>query len=136
MTIISGPPGADSTIQPAGPSPLGRLVFTEDNYMSAMVTTPDTDIQKTHSPWNVATNEEVLRVARPMVTYCGRFQIAKHEDDIHLSTMVAISLDPTWIGGLQTRKVKLEETNGRKLLTLRPVQHFELPVSGLHPMCR
>ena len=129
MTTVSGPQGSGSTTHPAGTSLLGRIIFPEDNDMSAMVTEPSMDLQRKLSPWNMASDEEVLRVAPPMVTYCGRFHITKSEDDILLSTKVAISLDPTWMGGLQTRKVQLGERDGRRLLMLRPVQHFELPVS-------
>ena len=131
MTILSGSDEIGSTIHPAGISPLGRIVFTKDSYMSVLVTRSATNAESAYSPWNVATDDEVLRVARPMVTYCGRFHVIRDEKETYLSTQVAISLDPSWMGTKQTRKVYLEEEDGRSLLTLRPVQNFELPVSEL-----
>jgi hypothetical protein len=109
--------------QPYGPNPLGRMMFTSEGYMSAMVTDPDHakpipgDI-----PWRMAPERDLAFVARPMISYCGGYKVYYEEGNPTLSTEVEVSMDPSWIGTAQVRKISFENDGDRQLLVLRPVE--------------
>ncbi|CAH0054249.1 unnamed protein product [Clonostachys solani] len=123
--IISSEKGT-STIQPAGKNPLGFVTFTQDGYMSVHMTSSEAIVPHKSDMWYQATDEEVVRAARAMLTYCGPFEVTEEAGDYLLSTAVDVSLDPNWIGGHQVRKAAIKEQDGRPLLVLRPVQTFTL----------
>ncbi|CAH0021552.1 unnamed protein product [Clonostachys rhizophaga] len=122
MTISSEK--GTSTIQPAGKNPLGYVTFTQDGYMSVHMTSSEAIVPHKSDMWYQATDEEVVRAARAMLTYCGPFKVTEEAGEYLISTAVDVSLDPNWIGGDQVRKVAIEEQDGRPLLILRPVQTF------------
>lgn len=128
--VVSSEQG-DSIVQLAGDSPLGRIVFTPNRFLSVHVTSPHVIAPTKARAWYQATDEEILRVARPNVSYCGNFELQEGVDgaDCTLSTRVAIALDPNWIGTDQIRRAQLTREGGRQLLNLRPTQQFDLPVS-------
>jgi hypothetical protein len=126
LTLASDP--STSVIEPLGPLPLGRIVFTPESYMACILTSAEAASPITSESWIKATDDEILRVARAMATYCGPYKLIPEGDEALLSTDVDIALDPNWIGGPQVRRWAIQENGGKTILTLRPVQQFELPV--------
>jgi hypothetical protein len=104
--VVSSNQG-ESTVKLAGDAPLGQIIFTSNHFMSVHVTSPYAIAPIEARAWYLATDEEVLRVARPNVSYCGSFDLKKGSDgkDYVLTTKVTISLDPNWIGTNQIRRV-------------------------------
>lgn len=130
--VVSSEQG-ESTVKLAGDAPLGRIVFTSSHFMSVHVTSPHAITPTEARSWYLATDEEVLRVARPNVSYCGSFELKKSSDGggYVLATKVIISLDPNWVGTTQIREVQMEHEGGRQLMILHPMEQFDLPVSQL-----
>jgi hypothetical protein len=116
---------------PLGDSPLGRITFTPSGYMSCLLTRSDVLEAMTSPSWIQASEDEIITIARPMVTYCGPFRLHQQDGVKLFSTAVDIALDPTWIGKPQTRKWEIKRTNRTTQLILKPVQEFTLPVSYL-----
>lgn len=130
--VVSSEQG-ESTVKLAGNAPLGRIIFTSSRFMSVHVTSPHAIAPTEARSWYLATDEEILRVARPNVSYCGSFDLEKSSDgkDHVLTTKVTISLDPNWIGTNQIRRIQMKHEGGRQLMVLYPMQQFDLPVSQL-----
>ena len=117
-TIAPGSPGSDY-----GPNPIGRIIFTPDGYLNAMIT----DLNLVHetlpngTTWGNATNAEVVTIAKLMVTYEGFFTVKTVGNDTRVHTNVELSLTPDYIGTEQVRDATLEEEWGKSILTLVPV---------------
>ncbi|OAL02697.1 hypothetical protein IQ06DRAFT_271329 [Phaeosphaeriaceae sp. SRC1lsM3a] len=109
--------------QPAGPTPLGRITFTPEGYMSALITDPRI-AHPIDKPW----------IAMALSAYCGKYDVSKKKNgELQIATQVDISLDPNWIGSKQVRNVRLGEVkDGKQTLVLTPTQSFTLAngVSG------
>jgi hypothetical protein len=124
---------SETLLQPLGDSPLGRIAFGADGFMSCLLM-PQANAQPLDMAlWAQASDEDVLRVARSFTAYCGRYRVSEEEKGQagSLSTRVEVALDPNWIGGEQVRRWSVRKEGGRELLTLRPVQEFVLPVSTI-----
>lgn len=122
------PSSSTNVVQPLGPSPSGRFVITHGSYTSCIITSPEASAPIATS-WVQASPEEIARVARTMTAYCGPYRAWEENNETFFATNVEISLHPEWIGGEQVRRWAVRKEPGRVLLTLRPVQEFELPVS-------
>jgi len=122
-------PGSKPIAQPLGPTPLGRITFTSDGFMSATLTDPThTKPLVNSAQWSKAPEEEVAFVARVMTTYCGWYKVFSENGELSLSTDVEIALNPSWIGTAQVRRVSLRKAAGKQIMILRPVQYLQLPV--------
>ncbi|KAF4634560.1 hypothetical protein G7Y89_g3541 [Cudoniella acicularis] len=117
--------GSKQVGQPLGPTPLGRITFNSDGFMSCLLTHPD-NTKPLGGPWQLASDEDISFVARTMAAYCGPYKVFSEEGEIRLSTDVEIALDPSWIGSPQVRRVTLRKEAGKGILVLRPVQPFQL----------
>jgi hypothetical protein len=128
--ISVGTSGAQTTTQRLGPTPLGRMIFNPDGYMSALGTVPEHTKHITPEvPWVIAPDEDVAFVARYAMMYWGAFRIFKEDGGVRLATDVHVSLDPGWMGTEQVRSVELKEKDGKIIMVLRPVQPLLKPVS-------
>ncbi|VUC30972.1 unnamed protein product [Clonostachys rosea] len=124
---ISSKSGETEVRKVAGETPLGRIVFTQDHFMSAHVTDPRATGPTKEGTWFQARDEEVLRAARPHVSYCGQFRLFHEGERDYLATTVHVALDPNWVGSEQVRRVEINHDDaGRGLLTLHPTQEFIL----------
>jgi hypothetical protein len=122
--------------QPLGPSPIGRVVFTSDGFMSCLLRSAAavTTLADERS-WNKATDEEVVHMARSVITYCGYYHFSNEGGVPLLSTHVDVALDPNWIGSQQIRKREIEQTSdGKTILKLEPVNQFKMQVSLLRSL--
>lgn len=128
---------SDATSQPIfhplGTSPLGRIMFASDGYMSCTLTNPDASGDWTSPTWIQASEQEIAGVARSMTTYCGPYRVHEENGKRLLSTDVEIALDPSWIGKPQVREWEVKQSSQKILLVLRPVQEFVLPVRIQNP---
>lgn len=96
--------------------------------MHANITHPDRALPLDKSWRSRATDEEVARVTRAMSAYCGPYKVSRRDGDVILSTKAEISLEPSWIGTIQERKVGFGERDGEKTMILKPVEPLQLPV--------
>ena len=117
VNVTAGSPGSDY-----GPNPIGRIIFTPDGYLNAMIT--DLNLVKADlngTDWSNATDAQVAKVALLMVTYEGPFTVQTVGNDTNVHTNVEISLTPTLVGTEQVRNAVFEEKDGKSILTLIPV---------------
>jgi Lipocalin-like domain len=122
--------GSKQIAQPLGPTPLGRVTFDSDGFMSCLLTHPD-NAKPLKTPWQLASDEDISFVARTMTAYCGPYKVLVEEGEIRLSTEVEVALDPSWIGSAQVRRVTLRKEAGKGILVLKPVQSFQLHVGSI-----
>lgn len=62
--------GAQTTTQRLGPTPLGRMIFNPDGYMSVLGTVPERTKRITSEvPWVIAADEDIAFVARYAMMY-------------------------------------------------------------------
>jgi hypothetical protein len=119
--------------EPAGPTPLGRITFTPEGYMSALITDPRI-AHPIDKPWVNAEKDVQLKIAMALSAYCGKYKVSENKNgELQIATQVEISLDPNWIGSKQVRNVRLGEVkDGKQTLVLTPTESFTLAVSLAH----
>jgi hypothetical protein len=132
-TTLTSPTGTQTTIQNFGPTPLGRLLFTSDGWISTSGNDPSKLIVPS-VPWLVAPDQEIAAVARYVLSYWGAYRVfvldeGEGEGEVRFETEVHFALDPSLIGTKQERKVEFRQEDGKELLVLRPVSDFPAPVS-------
>ncbi|KAE8443155.1 hypothetical protein EG329_002324 [Mollisiaceae sp. DMI_Dod_QoI] len=105
-----------------GPNPLGRIFFSPDGYMNAMITDPDQAKPLPNgTDWTTASDKQLATIARPMVAYSGPYQVVQKGGETYTHVDVEVSLNPNLIGTEQVRYSSFEEKNGKSLLSLIPV---------------
>ncbi|KAH8588130.1 Lipocalin-like domain-containing protein [Bisporella sp. PMI_857] len=121
--------GPDSLLltQPHGTETFGRIMFSKEGWMSVSLTPPERAKPLATSEWTMASDQDVLWVARAYTTYMGAFKIYERNQEMILECKVDISLDPSWIGSAQKRRVTLSEKDGKKFMTLKPMQFLVMP---------
>lgn len=123
-----------SILQPNGPDPLGKFVITSEGYASVLITTPETAIPLPNgTKWSDGTDAQLAALARPMVTYCGKYTTSYEGEQLVLTTHVDVSLNPASIGTPQPRNVSFVEENGKQYMLLKPqgTIPITLPVSSI-----
>jgi hypothetical protein len=115
--------------QPHGTETFGRITFSKEGWMSASLTPPERAKPLDTAEWSMASDEDVLWVARAFTSYMGSYRVHERNKELILECNVDIALDPSWIGSLQKRRVTLSERGGKKYMTLKPTQFLVLPVS-------
>lgn len=125
-----------SILQPNGPHPLGKITIMPQGYLSVQITTPEAAVPLPNGTrWGDATAEQIAAIARPFVSYAGRYrtEYVGEEQQLVLVTSVDVSLDPSWTLTPQRRNVSFVEEDGRGFMELRPVGVIPvtLPVSAL-----
>lgn len=124
--FLASAPNEGPIFQPLGDEPLGRILFTSENYMACTLTSRIASEPIESATWQQANDNEVLNAARTFTTYSGPFKLYTNGKEDFLETQVEIALDPNWIGKPQVRRW---EVIGNNKLILKPVQEFSLPVS-------
>ncbi|KAJ0414925.1 Lipocalin-like domain-containing protein [Aspergillus carlsbadensis] len=124
---LAADPTSAPILQPLGPDPLGSILFSPTGYMSCTLTSRDAAAPLESPSWVLADDEEILRAARRLTTYCGYYDFFEEGGEKRLSTHVDIALDPNWIGKPQVRRWEVLEQGGKTVLVLRPVQELLLP---------
>jgi hypothetical protein len=121
-----------SVLQPNGPHPLGRIAIMPEGYISVQITTPEAAVPIPNGvKWGDATDAEIGPIARPYVSYSGRYNTSYDGEQLVLTTTVDVALDPSWMTRPQRRNVSFVEENGKQYMLLKPVGTIPmtLPVS-------
>ncbi|NNH26562.1 lipocalin-like domain-containing protein [Acinetobacter terrestris] len=100
-------------VYPMGEGPQGIIQYTEDGYMSCMISRPNRENFTTGGQWN-ASDAEKAGAYNSMMSYAGRYSVA----DNTVTHFVDLSLFPNWIGGQQQRVFKFDD-QGLLSLTAR-----------------
>ncbi|EJT82402.1 hypothetical protein GGTG_02375 [Gaeumannomyces tritici R3-111a-1] len=110
-----------SVRQPNGPNPLGKAVIMPQ-YISFHITTPESAVPlPNETRWRNGADHDIAEIARPFVSYCGRWTAAYLGEQLQLTTAIDVSLDPSWKQRPQRRNVSFVEENGRTYMLLMPV---------------
>ncbi|KAL2839653.1 Lipocalin-like domain-containing protein [Aspergillus pseudoustus] len=121
-------PSGKPILQPLGESPLGRIIFLPSGYMNVYMTSPGRAANIASPAWHLATEAELAYAAKNVTMYCGPFEIYEENGETRVDTHVDVSLDPSWIGSHQIRRVEgIYDENERPILTLTPLKEFSLP---------
>lgn len=115
-----------------GNEPLGRIIFSQDGYMSALGNDPERMKRiDPKIPWTKAGDDVLAHVSRSLMGYWGNFRVVEQDGGLRLATVVQVSADPSWMGTEQVRKLKFKEEEGKELLVLSPVDELTTIVSSL-----
>ncbi|KLU87026.1 hypothetical protein MAPG_06032 [Magnaporthiopsis poae ATCC 64411] len=116
--------------QPNGPHPLGKAIILP-GYISFHITTPEAAVPlPNETRWRDGTDHDIAEIARPHVSYCGRWTAAYLGEQLQLTTTVDVSLDPSWIPRPQRRNASFVEENGKSYMLLMPVDSVAANNSG------
>jgi len=121
-----------SILQPNGPHPLGKITIMPEGYLSVQITTPEAAVPIPNGvKWGDATDAEIAAIARPYVSYSGRYNTSYEGEQLVLVTTVDVALDPSWMTRPQRRNVTFEQEEGKQYMLLKPVGTIPmtLPVS-------
>lgn len=126
----SDSPSANLLLKPFGEDPYGVIHFGSSGYCSCSITARESAAPIASPSWSIATDDEILRVARTFTQYAGPWVMYEENGEIFTKSKITIALDPSWIGTEQVRRVHIEEVNGKQVVTLRPTQLLTMPVSS------
>ncbi len=129
---LTSNPSSAPIYQTLSTSPLGRIIFLPNGYISCTITSSESLKPIEASNLFSASDKHVLRIARSITTYCGYYRMYEESRTTILSTSIDIAIDPNWVGGQQVRNVRVRREDGEEHLVLSPVQDFLLPVSENH----
>lgn len=108
--------------KPHGDSPLGFAQISPDGYSSSHIADPDrTNGFHQGRAWSAHTDLEIANYSRGISMYCGQIELFEDDQGLFWKTKVDVASDPSRIGGLQVRRVSLSEEDGRKVMTLQPL---------------
>lgn len=96
----------------------GRIMFTEDGYMNALIREPD--IAPFNLNWSSAPDSQVAAIARGVTAYCGIYTVHNVTGEVYTQTKLDVALSPSWMLQDQIRYATFEEKDGRSLMTLNP----------------
>jgi hypothetical protein len=113
VSMIASDQATGHEVHPWGEAPVGRLTYTGDGRMSAVLAAAARTIS-TASASN-APIEEQAQLFRKLVAYAGRYTVTAEEVVHH----VEVAADPTWIGKDERRFIRLD--GDRLLLTTPPM---------------
>ncbi|OIW22758.1 hypothetical protein CONLIGDRAFT_694585 [Coniochaeta ligniaria NRRL 30616] len=120
-----------SVLQPNGPHPLGKIAIMPEGYVSVQITTPEAAVPIPNGvKWGDATDEEIAAIARPYVSYSGRYQTSYEGEQLVLTTTVDVALDPSWMTRPQRRNVTFVHEDGKQYMLLKPVGTIPMTLPG------
>ncbi|KAH6679217.1 Lipocalin-like domain-containing protein [Halenospora varia] len=106
---------------PYGPHPDGRIIFTPQGYMTALVTNTDNYALFPSGVWSQADNQTRADISRGVLTYEGKYTVYQDMNDTRVRILVEVALDPSWIGTNTTRAIDMWKEGDRELLMLTPI---------------
>jgi hypothetical protein len=83
----------------------GMIIYAPDGYMSVQLMRPDRP-KFSSGDWSSGTESEVKEAASGYFAYAGQFHI--DEEKKILTHAMFLSLDPNWLGQVQTRVARIE----------------------------
>jgi hypothetical protein len=72
----------------------------------------------TGTSWKTASDADIAKIARPMVSYAGPYTVEHRDGEIYTHVNITISNTPVWIGTDQVRHASFMETDGKSILSL------------------
>jgi len=103
LTAFESRTGEDEVVHPLGPDPVGRLVYTDDGFVSVLVAGGDRPPFASADPRG-GSDAEIVQAFRSFVAYSGTYRV---EGDVVVHD-VDVSLLPNWVGDTQRRLVALD----------------------------
>jgi hypothetical protein len=103
LTAFESRTGDDEAVHPLGPDPRGRLVYTEDGFVSVLVAGGERP-RFSSADLRGGSDAEIVQAFRSFIAYSGRYRV---EGDVVIHD-VDVSLLPNWVGDSQRRLVSLE----------------------------
>lgn len=116
--------------KPHGDEPLGRVSISQGGWLAAHLLRPDrVNALKEYKALQEAPDAKLAHVARGTSMYCGYFQLFEDDEGgLYWQTKVEVSSDPNRVGGIEERKVILQEEDGKQYMILEPKQDMLLDV--------
>lgn len=97
--------GADGVVRQLHDSPVGRLSYDANGYMSAQTWPSDRALFASANPME-ATSDECARGYAKLVSYYGTYEVEEAAQIVrHNLEMAAL---PNWVGSVQERHVELD----------------------------
>lgn len=100
-------------VLPMGEGPQGIIQYTQDGFMSCIISRSNRENFTTGGQWN-ASDAEKASAYNSMLSYAGRYTL----DDGFVTHLVDLSLFPNWVGGQQKRHYQFDQ-QGQLSLTAR-----------------
>lgn len=94
-----------TTMYPLGNDAHGIIMYTPDGYMSAQIMRSQRTPFDRNDP-HLANDDELAAAAEGYFNYAGPYTV---DDDV-IAHHVELSLVPNWVGGIQYRKARLEDS--------------------------
>lgn len=96
--------GRDDVTHPFGEDPIGLLLYTADDWMSASISRREREALPTDVPFRSIAAEALAAAYRDYFHYAGRFRVSG-DDVTHYVTQ---SLNPNFVGSEQLRHIELD----------------------------
>ena len=117
--------------KPHGDQPLGRVLISKNGFLSAHMARPERmGPLPSGKPWQTANDSEVVYVAKGLSMYCGYLEMFEDDDGLFWQTRVECCSDPNRMGGLEVRRIKYLEEDGKAFMVLQPKQDMILEVGS------
>jgi hypothetical protein len=119
--------------KPYGNEPLGRVLISPNGYLSAQMADPAR--MKGPLPSGQTMHDgpdaEVAHVARGLRMYCGYMELLQDDKgELYWQTRVEVASDPRGIGGLEVRRLKYFEEDGKAYMILQPEKDLIMEVGS------
>ena len=105
VSYVEKPVDGSDPAYPMGEKLEGIIIYAADGHMSVQLMRPNRP-QFSSGDWSSGTESEITEAASGYFAYAGSFDI--DEEKKILTHAVVLSLDPNWLGHVQTRVVALE----------------------------
>jgi hypothetical protein len=90
---------------PMGERPLGYIIYTQDGFMSAQLSTRNRPRFRFNDPY-AGTPEEYAEAASTYFAYCGSFHVGEFNQS--LTHEMQVCLFPNWLGQRQVRLAQID----------------------------
>ncbi len=104
------------TLYPYGEKLFGRLIYTPDGYMSALLMDPDRDKFASNDPL-AGTSQEIMQAYKKFDAYCGTYTVEENKGSI--THHVQGAKFPNWVGTDQVRYFELKDGKLQGKATLK-----------------
>ena len=113
--------------KPHGDEPLGRVLLSRNGFLSAHMARPERmKPLPSGKQWQTGEDAEIAYVARGLSMYCGYLKLYEDEQGLYWQTRVEVCSDPARMGGIEERRLKYFEEDGKPYIELRPKQDMIL----------
>ncbi len=112
-------------VYPMGKTGKGRIMYTADGYMAALLQCDD--VMPYKADWMHGTMSELADAAEKTMSYCGPFYLEERPGNRQkILHHAKISLPPNWLNTFQLRLAEMTREGGQLFLTLGPQEPMEM----------